>query len=136
MRTFLTAVSGMVHGEKLDGEGAVSFEATERTENVLLGARIEELTAARALVNAHKAMQWSQDDLGYRGEVTRRGRRVEALAPLTPTLVGHLALTTESGGPMNGVRPSRDVVTADMPVSVLARAFAATWHEIELARYS
>lgn len=81
-------------------------------------------------------MQWSQDDLGYRGEVTRRGRGVEALAPLTPTLVGHLALTTESGGPMNGVRPSRDVVTADMPVSVLARAFAATWHEIELARYS
>lgn len=53
MRTFLTAVSGMVHGEKLDGEGAVSFEATERTQNVLLGARIEELTAARALVNAY-----------------------------------------------------------------------------------
>lgn len=50
--------------------------------------------------------------------------------------MGHLALTTESGGPINGVRPSRDVVTADMPVSVLARAFAATWHEIELARYS
>ena len=109
------------------------------------GLQIIPESAAVEITNYAKAELFDLDKLrqstnlvGYRGEMFRLANGIRALSesPLSMSLVGHLALTTEEGGPLHPVTPAELDMSPQAPVSHLARAVAHTWRDIEISLHS